>query len=77
MKSALLTVVFRVGLTTTILKNCSDIQFRESIEEVKKLNHHLEIVVTAVDGFREKLLKLAEKPKSKFISRPRHNFKIR
>lgn len=70
---------------TKALKHCEDIHFKESIEEVKKLNHHFETTLAINYNLRDELLKLAElektinleKPQSKFISRPRHNFRKR
>lgn len=74
---------------TKALEHCANIHFKESIEEVKKLNHHFETTVAINYNLREELLKLAElektiqneklfeKPQSKFISRPRHNFRKR
>jgi hypothetical protein len=75
----------KLAMMQQALKHCSDIHFKESIEEVKKLNHHFETTVAISYNFRDELEKLAElektikleKPQSKFISRPRHNFRKR
>lgn len=68
----------KAAMSLHALKHCVDIQIIESIEEVKKLNHHFETTVAAVNNFgANKLLVWEEKPQSKFISRPRHNFRKR
>ena len=75
----------QVAMSLHALKHCVDIQFLEAIAEVKKLNHNFETTVAINYNLREELEKLAElektikleKPKSKFISRPRHNFRKR
>jgi len=69
-----------------VLKHCSDINFKGSIEEVKKelqrasltFNGSKIYIDEAKEIFEEmKQPVIYEKPQSKFISRPRNNFRKR
>lgn len=68
----------KAAMSLHTLKHCVDIQIIESIEELKKLNHHFETTVPAVNNFgTNKLLVWEKNTQSKFISRPRNNFRKR